>query len=240
MPAAKANMKPYRGLAMEGPIASWYAKNTAKGADEFAALASRIAPTLSPAAAVLELAPGPGYLAIELARRGPWQITGLDISHSFVRIASENAARAGVTVAFRHGNAASQPFAADSFDFIVCRAAFKNFADPVGALTEMHRVLRPGGTALIVDMRSDAADTAIDDQVSRMKLGPISGLFTSAILKSLRRRAYSRADFERMIAATPFGRGEINGSPLGFEVTLTKPAAGAPAIRTSSARREMG
>lgn len=230
MPAASPKMKPYKGLAMEGPIATWYAKNTAKGACEFAAMASRIAPTLAPADAILEIGPGPGYLAIELARRGSWRITGLDISHSFVRIASENAARADVVVAFRHGDAAALPFMAESFDFIVCRAAFKNFADPVGALREMHRVLRPIGRAMIVDMRSDAANAAIDDQVSRMQLGPISGLFTSAILKSLRRRAYSREDFTRMIAATPFGHGDINGSPLGFEVTLTK------TVKTSSAR----
>jgi hypothetical protein len=97
----------------------------------------------------------------------------------------------------------------------------------------MHRVLRPNGTALIVDMRSNAANAAIDDQVSQMRLGPISGLFTSAILKSLRRRAYSREDFVRMIGASPFGYGDINGGPLGFEVTLTKPTA---AIKTSSAR----
>ncbi|HLH94407.1 MAG TPA: class I SAM-dependent methyltransferase [Xanthobacteraceae bacterium] len=222
MPAASANMKPYRGMAMEGPVASWYARNTASSAGEFAELARRVAAELTPGAAVLEIAPGPGYLAIELARRGPWQVTGLDISHSFVRIASENAARAGVAVSFRHGNAAAQPFAPCSFDFIVCRAAFKNFADPIGALTEMHRVLLPRGTALIIDMRKDATDAAVDDQVSRMGLGTLSRWMTRMILKSLRRRAYSGQDFERMIAASPFGRGEINAAPLGFEVRLMK------------------
>ena len=54
------------------------------------------------------------------------------------------------------------PFPSETFDFAVCRAAFKNFSDPVGALAEMHRVLRPGGTALIIDLRNDASDEAID------------------------------------------------------------------------------
>jgi ubiquinone/menaquinone biosynthesis C-methylase UbiE len=211
-------------MGMEGPVAGWYARTTAKNLGEFAALADRIAAALPAEGAILEIAPGPGYLAIELARRGPWRITGLDISRSFVRIASENAARAGVEIAFRHGNAAAQPFAAGSFDFIVCRAAFKNFRDPVGALSEMHRVLRPACTALIIDLRRDAGDDAIASEVERMKLGPISGLITRAILKSLRRRAYSCEALERMIAATPFGYGEIQADPIGLEVRLTKAA----------------
>src|SRR5262245_33821234 len=142
--------KPYKGIGMEGMLATWYAKNTAKSIDDFRALAKRIAAQLSPGNAVLEIAPGPGYLAIELARLGSYEVTGVDISHSFVRIATANAARAGAQVTFRHGDAAGLPFAADAFDFIVCRAAFKNFSDPVGALREMHRVLRPGGRTLIL------------------------------------------------------------------------------------------
>ena len=38
---------------------------------------------------------------------------------------------------------------------MVCRAAFKNITEPVKALREMRRVLRPGGTALLIDMRRD-------------------------------------------------------------------------------------
>src|SRR4030081_255104 len=133
--------KPYRGAPMEGILATWYAKNTA-GAD-FKACASRIAAHLAPGAHVLEVAPGPGYLAVALARLGSYRITGLAISRSFVRMASEYAARAGVDVAFRQGDAAALPFPDAAFDFVVCRAAFKNFSDPVAALREMHRVLRP-------------------------------------------------------------------------------------------------
>jgi 2-polyprenyl-3-methyl-5-hydroxy-6-metoxy-1,4-benzoquinol methylase len=41
---------------------------------------------------VLEVAPGPGFLAIELAKLGPYRIVGLDISETFVRIAADEAA----------------------------------------------------------------------------------------------------------------------------------------------------
>jgi ubiquinone/menaquinone biosynthesis C-methylase UbiE len=208
---------------MEGMLAGWYAKNTAKDLPEFEACASRIAAHLRPESRVLEVAPGPGYLAIALARLGPYRIAGIDISRAFVRIAAENAARAGVEAEFQHGDAAAIPYPADTFDFIVCRAAFKNFADPVGALGEMHRVLRPGGETLIIDMRKDASNEAIDSTVEDMKLGSMNTFITRAIFKySLRKRAYSKADFQRMVAATPFRSAEIREQAIGFEVWLRK------------------
>ena len=83
-------------------------------------------------------------------------MTGLDISRTMVEIATEQARRDGVAVDFRHGDATAMPFPDGSFDLIVCQAAFKNFLDPVAALNEMHRVLRPGGTAVIQDLNADA------------------------------------------------------------------------------------
>jgi ubiquinone/menaquinone biosynthesis C-methylase UbiE len=148
---AERKPKPYKGIAMEGMIATWYAKNTGKAIAEYRNLAKRIADGLRPGDSVLEVAPGPGYLTIELARLGCYRLAGLDISRTFIRIARENAARGGVKVSFQQGDVAAMPFADDAFDFIVCRAAFKNFGDPVGALCEMHRVLRPGGRLMIID-----------------------------------------------------------------------------------------
>jgi len=206
---------------MEGVIATWYAKNTGKSIAEFQSLAKRIAGELEPGSRVLEVAPGPGYLAIALAQLG-YQVTGIDVSRSFVRIARENATRDGVSVDFREGDAAAMPFAAELFDFAVCRAAFKNFGDAAGALGEMHRVLRAGGTALIVDLRKDASSKAIADEVAKMKLGPLDAFGTRITLSLLTRRAYSRLDFERMAQASPFSRFDILEGPIGFEVRLVK------------------
>ena len=139
--------KPYKGMGMEGMIATWYANNTAKNIAEFRNLAKRIAGGLRPGGCVLEVAPGPGYLSTELAQLGAYRIAGIDVSRTFVRIARDHAARAGVEIDFQEGDAAALPFT-DMFDFIVCRAAFKNFSNPVGALREMHRVLRSGGKAM--------------------------------------------------------------------------------------------
>jgi len=116
------------------------------------------------------LRPGRAYLAVEIAKLGDYRISGLDVSHSFVRIARESAREAGVVIDFRQGDAAHMPFADDEFDFVVCRAAFKNFSDPVGALEEIHRVLKPGGKAAIYDLRRNASREAVDAEVSRMNL----------------------------------------------------------------------
>jgi ubiquinone/menaquinone biosynthesis C-methylase UbiE len=219
MPAVKA----YRGIAMEGMLASWYARNTAKLQADFESCARRLAARLPQRADVLEVAPGPGYLAVELARLGPYRITGLDISRSFVRLASDYAAQARVDVEFRQGDAAALPFAEQSFDFVVCRAAFKNFGDPVGALAEMHRVLRPGGEALIIDMRNDATDTEIDIAVDDMRLDRVNAFLTrTAFKRMLRKRAYSSRDFQEMAAATPFERADIQATLLGFDVWLAR------------------
>src|SRR6516225_10363240 len=109
--------KGYKGMGMEGRIATWYAKNTANDIAEFQALAERLAKKAIPAGSrILEVAPGPGYLAIEIARRGRYAITGLDISKTFVEIAIANARTASVEIDFQHGNASAMPFADDTFD----------------------------------------------------------------------------------------------------------------------------
>src|SRR5262245_21921857 len=123
------NTKGYRGLPMEGFIARWYARNTA--ARDHRKSAELVAAQIAGGSRILEVAPGPGYLAIELARLGVYRVVGLDISQSFVQIATANAKDAGVEVEFHHGDAACMPFPLDSFEFIVCQAAFKNFSQPL-------------------------------------------------------------------------------------------------------------
>ena len=134
-----ASVKAYKGIGMDGMIAKWYAANTRKSLEDYKALARRVAEKLSPESGVLEIAPGPGYFAIELAKLGAYRITGIDISETFVEIARRKAVEAGVEVDFQPGDAANMPFENETFDFLLCRAAFKNFAEPLRALNEMHR-----------------------------------------------------------------------------------------------------
>jgi ubiquinone/menaquinone biosynthesis C-methylase UbiE len=209
---------------MEGPAARWYARQRGSGdqAETYRQQAAQLTEGLPDGADVLEVAPGPGYLAIEIARLGRFRVTGLDISRTFVEIASESARRAAVRVDFRNGDAASIPFDAESFDLIVCQAAFKNFTRPRDALNEMHRVLRGGGTAVIQDMRRDASGADIDRDVKRMALGRLSAFMTRFTLRMLRRRAYTAAQFERLVAESDFRTCTIQTDGIGIEVRLRK------------------
>ena len=216
--------KGYKGLPMEGIVARWYARvrRTESQIDAWRTQARELTRSLPDGGAVLEVAPGPGYFAIELARLGRFRVTGLDISRTFVQMASENARQAGVEVDVRQGNAADMPFADDSFDLVVCQAAFKNFTEPGRAIDEMHRVLRPGGTAVIQDMRREALDADIVREVDDMRLGRVSALMTRSALRGLRRRAYPTEQLRQMAAASAFGACDIQTSGIGVEVRLEK------------------
>lgn len=212
---------------MEGTVARRYTRlrSSASQIATYRKQALQLAEGLPEGADVLEVAPGPGYLAIEMARLGRYHVSGLDISHTFVEIAGENARRAGVSVHFRQGDAAHMPFDAGSFDLIVCQAAFKNFMQPISALDEMHRVLRGGGIAVIQDMSRDASGSDIDDEVKGMELGRLSAFITKRTLVMLRRRAYSLAQFERLVAESAFRTCSIQAQGLGMEVRLTNHGA---------------
>jgi ubiquinone/menaquinone biosynthesis C-methylase UbiE len=219
-----ATARAYKGLPMEGLIATWYARNTGRDMRRFTDTALLVAGRVGTGGDVLEVAPGPGYLAIELAKRG-YRMTALDISTSFVRIARENAAQNGVVVDVRQGNASAMPLADASFDAVVCMAAFKNFTDPIGAINEMHRVLKQGGEASIFDLRKDASLQDIAAEVRNMQLSAWNACLTRFIFRhGLLRAAYTRDRLDQMAAASRFGRHEIVSRGIGLELRLMKDA----------------
>jgi ubiquinone/menaquinone biosynthesis C-methylase UbiE len=215
--------KAQKGIGMEGALARWYAGTTRKSLGDFQALARRVAGEIPPGSQVLEVAPGPGYFAVELARLGDYHVAGLDISRTFVEMGRRNAAEAGVEVDFRQGNASAMPFENDQFDFLLCRAAFKNFAEPVAALREMHRVLKPGGRALILDLRRDAPMSSIRQLVSQMGLGPLNRALTRFIFRfMLLKRAYTTPQFQALVAQTAFPHADYREGLIDIEVDLRK------------------
>jgi ubiquinone/menaquinone biosynthesis C-methylase UbiE len=223
MTTATVAAKGYRGVGMEGSVARWYEKSTRKDMGQFERLAERLLAGLPEGGQVLEVAPGPGFLSIELARSPKCEVTALEISKTFVEIARKNAAEAGVQVDVRQGNASDMPFRENSFDLLVCRAAFKNCSEPEKALSEMQRVLRPGGIGLIIDLRRDTPMSEIRKYVAHMGVGMLSRwmtLFTFRFM--LLKRAYTKREFEKMLTGIPFHKKEVRIEDLGFEVLLQK------------------
>ncbi len=115
------------------------------------------------------------------------------------------------------------PFPADSFDYVLCRAAFKNFSDAPAALAEMHRVLKSGGRALIIDLRRDVSHGAVRREIQNLKVGAVNAFLMRQIFRfMLIKRAYTKGEFRQLIAESPFRGGDIQESLTGVEFTLTK------------------
>jgi ubiquinone/menaquinone biosynthesis C-methylase UbiE len=213
-----------KDIGIEGITARWYDNNTRKHRlAEMKAYAKEVDKYIHNGCSVLEVAPGPGYLAIELAKLGNHKIIGLDISKDFVEIARRNAKEAGVEVKFRQGSVADIPFADNTFDFIICTAAFKNFKEPFKALNQMYRVLKSGGTALIIDMNRNASNQQIEDYTKFMGAKAIDKLFMKLIFRYfLRNGAYTKDEFMNLISKTVFKEFDIKEEGIGFYIYLRK------------------
>jgi ubiquinone/menaquinone biosynthesis C-methylase UbiE len=171
---------------------------------------------------VLEIATGPGYFCIELAKLGDFIITGLDISNDLIQIARSNAQQAGVKVDFLQGNASNLQFPDTSFDFIFCSWAIKNFREPQKVLNEMYRVLKPGGTALIIDLNHDAASQEWNKYSSSLGLKGMTALFMKLAFRIQRSGAYSKSKFVELIRNTPFQKVDIQEVGINLYVYLSR------------------
>jgi ubiquinone/menaquinone biosynthesis C-methylase UbiE len=108
----------------------------------------------------VDLGCGPGHLAVKLAELAPaLHVTGIDLA-SDMRAQADAYAResgAGSRVSFREGNASQIPFPDSSLDLVVSTLSLHHWGDPVAVFDEVARVLRPGGSFLIFDLRRDLA-----------------------------------------------------------------------------------
>ena len=130
-----------------------------------AGVAADVAASAPAGARVLEVGCGPGHLSIRLARRYGLDVTGVDLDPAMVARASANAGRGragaggpevGRQPSFVVGDAAALAFPDASFDLVVSTLALHHWADPAAGLAEIGRVLRPGGRALVWDLRPGA------------------------------------------------------------------------------------
>lgn len=174
------------------------------------------------AGCVLEIGSGPGYFSIELAKLGNFKITGLDISHEFVKIARDNAQLARVEVDFQQGNASAMSFPDKAFDFAFCSWSFKNFKEPLKVLNEMYRVLKPGATALIIDLNHHASNLEWSRYASNSGFKGVAGLFMKTAFQIQRSGAYSEGDFSGLIQKTSFEKYDVQTVGINLYVYLFK------------------
>ena len=108
---------------------------------------------LPPGGRALDVATGTGELALALARRSASLVVGLDFTPAMLVAAREKAAARGIdAVRFVAGDALALPFAADAFDAATIGFGLRNVADLPRALSEIARVLRPGGRMACLEL----------------------------------------------------------------------------------------
>jgi SAM-dependent methyltransferase len=106
--------------------------------------------------AVLEIGSGPGELALEIARRLPGvEVVGIDLAEAMIDSAMQRARaqRSDDRVRFLLADGAALPLPDASFDVAVSTLSLHHWAEPATVFAEIARVLRPGGVALIYDLR---------------------------------------------------------------------------------------
>ncbi len=103
---------------------------------------------------ILDLATGTADLAILLAKHNPQaHIIGMDISEKMLEIGKEKVAKKGLAnqIELCIGDAAALPFDDNTFDAVTVAFGVRNFEDLNKGLSEIHRVLKPGGQAVILE-----------------------------------------------------------------------------------------
>jgi ubiquinone/menaquinone biosynthesis C-methylase UbiE len=101
---------------------------------------------LEPGLDLLDVGCGPATITVDLARRvAPGRVVGIDRAAEVIASASAFAAEQGVAIALQAADVYALPFPGASFDIVHAHQVLQHLTDPVRALREMRRVLRPGG-----------------------------------------------------------------------------------------------
>jgi demethylmenaquinone methyltransferase / 2-methoxy-6-polyprenyl-1,4-benzoquinol methylase len=102
---------------------------------------------------ILDIATGTGDLAIECAKLMPEKIVGIDISEKMLDVARKKVSikKLSTPISFEIAAAENLPFPDSSFDYVTVAFGVRNFEDLNKGLSEMNRVLKIGGRAIILE-----------------------------------------------------------------------------------------
>ncbi len=102
---------------------------------------------------ILDIATGTGDLAMMLAQTNPDKITGLDISEGMLQVGIEKIKQANLShlIKMMVGDSEKMPFEDNTFDAITVSFGVRNFEHLGKGLTEIKRVLKPGGVFVVLE-----------------------------------------------------------------------------------------
>lgn len=148
-----------------------------------------LVPHLKPGMEILDAGCGVGAIALDLAASvRPKRIVGIDPDRTQIDTARQSAAKRGVAAEFAVATAYELPFADATFDVVYANAVLLYLREPIRALREMRRVLRPGGIAAVSD--DDISTLVYSPDVAGMRIAP--DLFARAVAHEGGDASYSR------------------------------------------------
>lgn len=108
---------------------------------------------------ILDVATGTGDFALATLRLKPQSVTGIDLSEGMLEYGKQKVAMKGFTsvVSMEQGDCENLRFDSNTFDAITVGFGVRNFENLHKGLGEMHRVLRPGGVAVVLEFSKPKA-----------------------------------------------------------------------------------
>ena len=115
---------------------------------------------------VLEIGCGVGTDGVQFARAGA-DYTGVDLTDAAVTLAQKNFELHGLAGSFRTADAENLDFANDSFDLVYSHGVLHHTPETGRAISEIHRVLRPGGQAVVMLYHRDSYNYRVNISMLR-------------------------------------------------------------------------
>ncbi len=162
---------------------------------------------------ILDVGTGPGYLPMEIVKRAPSvTVVGIDATRKMIQFAYRQAKEQGLAgrLSFLVGNAYSLMFQDDSFDMVISTGVLHAWKEPVRALGECHRVLKPGGVAWILDPAQILTGKNFLLWCRSLNWwGKVLYKVHSYLPSAGPPRRFSLEEVKELLAKTPFGDGTI-------------------------------
>lgn len=187
-------------------------------------------PAFARAERVLDVGCGGGQYLTEVAARHPHiALAGVDTSPSQVDRANRRLAEMDRPAAARVGNALDLPYSAGEFDMVVSVASIKHWPDQRRGLMECCRVLKPGGTLLILEADRGAREDDLQDFVKNLAFPRTVKPMLPVLLKVVRTFVHGRSldlpDLQALGAGLPLEGARIErvAEAPALRITGTKP-----------------
>jgi demethylmenaquinone methyltransferase/2-methoxy-6-polyprenyl-1,4-benzoquinol methylase len=179
---------------------------------------------VQPGMQVLDIAGGTGDLARAFARKAGerGRVVLTDINESMLRVGRDRLLDEGLVLPTAACDAEKLPFASDSFDLVSVAFGLRNMTHKEAALTEMARVLKPGGRLLVLEFSKPAPLLQKPYDFYSFKLMPFLGKLIAKDADSYQYLAESirmhpdQAALASMMKASGFGHVDVHNLAAGI------------------------